>query len=135
MKDIEAINKCKKKFDDLLDELRSIQQKEKELEELLNRKNELQDSWGNKGLISKAEQALKDAQFPIYKKGKNEVWNQNKRIVAVDAKWISIKEDGYRREVIRYKKSNGWRERARDESSAIDAKLAIAIWEDWNNEQ
>jgi hypothetical protein len=91
------------------------------------RLRELNRYWRDAGEIDIKKQEIEDSKFPIFFTGG---W-RNERIVNVDDKWISLKFDGINMGVTRYKLSNGWRERRRDDSYAIDVNKAIAIWENW----
>lgn len=100
----------------------AIIDKAKKAEERLN---ELRDNWHCKGLISIKKQELEDSKWPILE-GDN-------RIISVDKKWITTKRDGINGATVRYKISNGSKERARDDSSSIDVSRALEIWAEWKN--
>lgn len=118
-------------LDRLKGELAEINQKLNQVSALEKRKEELLGSrWanGSKGEIYRAEMALYESKLPIFEKAINN-FTRDKRIVAVDSKWISIKVDGNdKKYVYRYKISNGWPERSRDGSGSIDVERALSVW-------
>ena len=103
-----------------------------EQKELLDRHKELvgRDMWGNNlgGLIGKVNRELLESQRPIYEtldNGRNRII----RIISVDKKWIELKADGQSLDSsTKYNRETGWRMRSRDDYGAIDAKKALAIW-------
>jgi hypothetical protein len=121
-------------YDALIAERDSIRAKIAEAEALKPRLDELEDSntWRDrKGLITYAKQALEDSKRPVYDKGR---WAADtRRIVAIDAKWVTLSRDGSNNAPIRYKITNGWPERSRDGYGKIDVEKALAIWAEHND--
>lgn len=94
------------------------------------RLNELNSYWVTPGEIDEKRQEVEDSRYPV--------WDTSgfrfSRIVSVTDKWVSIKMDGIREEITRYKVDTGRRERTRDDSYKIDVKKAIEIWVKHKNE-
>jgi len=126
-----------KELYDLLDRKSAINNKIIEAnDKIKNLKSELSnllDGDGSKGLISIKKQEIEDSRFPVYEFRKEWTGDIAYRIVNVTDKLICIKRDGaYNPE--RYKKDTGWRFKWQSEHGAIDAKKALRIWREWNEE-
>lgn len=112
-------------------ELAEIDAKLADVKNLEARRRELIGSWHDIGEINRAMRDFRDSKFPIFSKG---AFGRNVRIVEVSDKWIVLRDDGAdAKDVVRFKRDTGWRERARDGRSKIDAGHALAIWEDHQN--
>lgn len=94
------------------------------------RRRQLVGHWGSKGEIYFAEKAIRDEAFPIFEKCD---WNQ-KRIIAVDDKWIILRADN-RDDVTRYHRDTGRQEKKRTDWNNIDAPKALQIWNEWKAKQ
>lgn len=91
------------------------------------RLKQLRDDWGSQGKITQARLAIRDAAFPIFDpKGG---WSKPIRIIAVDSKWVSIREDS-RNEITRYRIFDGAKERTRGGWGKIDIQKALTIWKE-----
>lgn len=102
--------------------LAQVPDKEKRLKALNN-------GWNCRGEIEQAKLAVRDSKLPIFRE-QTVGWGGATRIVSVDDKWITLREDGYDDDTAtRYKRSNGWEERRRTELGSIDAAKALEIWE------
>ena len=94
------------------------------------RLSELNNGWHSNGEITVASLAVRDCEFPIFEKATY----RTKRIIAVDGKWITIREDG-RNDVKQYHLSTGQEKGTRSQWNKIDAAKAIAIWNQRNAQQ
>jgi hypothetical protein len=83
------------------------------------------------GLIKKAKQDYEDSKWPVFIKKYD--YEQNKRIVNVDKKWIYIKADGFCKP-IQYSIVDGRKINSRNNYLSIDHKKALEIWEKFKNE-
>ena len=110
----------------LKDELADIESKLAAMPKLEQRRRELRGGFGGIGEIGRAVLNKRDAAFPVLCSGG---WRKT-RIIAVDKKWITTRDDGSEdAQVTRYRSDTGWRERARCGQTAIDAADALAKWE------
>jgi hypothetical protein len=125
------VSEAQNKLDTLEAELEEIEAILKRVPELEKRRAELKGShWRSHagGEIYQAKLALVESKSPVFGESKGG-FHRATRIVAIDAKWISIKTDGSdEKYIVRYKISNGWRERSRNDHGAIDVEKALAIW-------
>ena len=95
------------------------------------RLSELNNGWNSKGEITVASFALRDCEFPIFEKY---AYRNSKRIIAVDGKWITIREDE-RNDVKQYHLSTGQEKGTRSKWNKIDAAKALAVWNQHNAQQ
>lgn len=80
------------------------------------------------GLITLARRELRNENFPLFPRGTG--WGDKTRIVSVDEKWISLRDDrDADEEIRRYHRDSGRRERKRSDWDMIDSKKALEIWE------
>ena len=115
-------------LDVLLVETKTLKKQISDAESAKKRLSELY-SWDGLGLVARKRQELENSKYPIYDSDK---WN-TRRIVDVDAKYISIKNDSRNtNDANKYKRENGWLIRSRSDSGAIDPVKAIEIWEAHN---
>jgi len=86
----------------------------------------LKPGWHSMGEIEQARRDLRNCDFPI----RQESGYSKSFIVAVDEKWICIRgqydED---KEITRYRRADGGKEKSRGEWNKIDVSKALAIWE------
>ncbi len=94
------------------------------------RLSELNNGWHTLGEIAVAELAIRDCEFPIFEKSAY----RTKRIIAVDGKWITIREDRCKDET-QYHLSTGQEKGKRSEWRKIDAAKALSIWNQRNAQQ
>jgi hypothetical protein len=94
------------------------------------RLSELNNGWRALGEIAVAELAVRDCEFPIFEKPAY----RTKRIIAVDGKWITIREDRCKDET-QYHLSTGQEKGTRSGLRTIDAAKALAIWNQRNANQ
>src|SRR5690348_5297595 len=74
--------------------------------------------WHSMGEIEQARRDLRNADFPVWR----ESGYSKSFIVAVDDKWISIREEyAEDKEITRYRRSDGGKENSRGDWSKIDA--------------
>lgn len=105
-----------------------------ELEKVEARINELSQSWGTKkGLIAFVGQQIEDSKFPIYDIKKAFFGEKTRRIVAIDAKSISLKDDGFGQKPVKYRRNDGFKfgSRGKGYDEKIDVTKAVEIWEQW----
>ena len=129
----EETEKLKRKLSALIAEAQDIKAKIGEAEQLKSRFRELMGGYGTIGLIENARLKVRDSRFPVLQAAKNSFCS-NRRIVAVDKKWIAVRTDGDGdKEIDRYRISDGCRERTRGDYYKIDVQKALKIWEEWQN--
>lgn len=104
------------------------------------RREEIKSSYGGTGLLPQAKNAharliaeRRDAALPAMIGGS--YWAKEYVIRSVDAKWITVGRRGgfCRNEEIRYRVSDGIRERCRSGWDKIDAAANVAAWEAHNS--
>lgn len=99
-----------------------------EAEKAKNRLRELAGEYSKLGLLRKQRQRCKELTFPIYDDSSSGWGSRIRRIISVDAKWISLKSDG-QEEFIRYKRDTGKIERGRENCQTIDVAKSLEIWD------
>jgi hypothetical protein len=87
-------NEAELKLFDLQTELEALPAKIKKLEEELQAaKDRRYEIARQHGELWEAQMAVRDAQFPVYREWGNGFSRTIQRVVAVDEKWITIRED------------------------------------------
>jgi hypothetical protein len=121
---MKTTEELQKEYDALIVEYNAIKRLISDAQIAEKRLSELNDRWGKPGLISNTKNALNESKFPIFSESEFTVT----RIISIDKKWITLKDDGIYNKPCRYKKENGWLERNRNGEYAINYEKAIEIW-------
>lgn len=101
--------------------LAKVEAWEKRLKQLLG-------GWSGTGEIEVVKRQIRDAKFPVWKEAKE--FQMALRIVAVDEKFITVRQDGDEdKDTTQYRRRDGMEGQRRKWGTTIDVNKALTIWE------
>lgn len=112
----------------LLEEKNGIEQYLEVAKQKERRLRELKSGFHSTGELEFASRIARDAEFPTFIPARD--WQSPVLIVAVDEKWITIRDEGADEDTAkRYSRTTGLRERTRTGYDNIDVDAALRLWD------